>query len=384
MKNVYFILSFVLFLQTACNVGKREKAEQIIKNFEAENVPDEREMVFSVHAQYNHGKLVLKGETSEQELKTHLLALFESLDFADSVAVLPDASAGEKTFAIVTVPVANLRGAPSYSSELVTQAILGTPVKILKKEGGWFFIQTPDKYISWVDQSAIWPVTYSELNEWKKSTRIIFTGLNGTIYEDEDLSVPISDVTLGCILTQTAETVRLMEIRFPDGRTGFVAPQKWLDFHTFKTETEAVPENIIALAKQLSGRSYLWGGTSVNAMDCSGFVKTVFFANGLILARDASLQARHGREIQINNTQLGDLLFFGRKATETETERITHVALSTGDSEFIHASGHIRQNSFNPDSPIYSEYRKNSFVKAMRIIGFEGDGIQHIKNHSWY
>jgi cell wall-associated NlpC family hydrolase len=110
----------------------------------------------------------------------------------------------------------------------------------------------------------------------------------------------------------------------------------------------------------------------------------VFFANGLILARDASLQARHGREIQINNTQLGDLLFFGRKATETETERITHVALSTGDSEFIHASGHIRQNSFNPDSPIYSEYRKNSFVKAMRIIGFEGDGIQHIKNHSWY
>jgi hypothetical protein len=280
--------------------------------------------------------------------------------------------------------VANLRGAPSYSSELVTQAILGTPVKILKKEGGWFFIQTPDKYISWVDQSAIWPVTYSELNEWKKSTRIIFTGLNGTIYEDEDLSVPISDVTLGCILTQTAETVRLMEIRFPDGRTGFVAPQKWLDFHTFKTETEAVPENIIALAKQLSGRSYLWGGTSVNAMDCSGFVKTVFFANGLILARDASLQARHGREIQINNTQLGDLLFFGRKATETETERITHVALSTGDSEFIHASGHIRQNSFNPDSPIYSEYRKNSFVKAMRIIGFEGDGIQHIKNHSWY
>jgi gamma-D-glutamyl-L-lysine dipeptidyl-peptidase len=69
-------------------------------------------------------------------------------------------------------------------------------------------------------------------------------------------------------------------------------------------------------------------------MDCSGFTKMVYFMHGIILARDASLQVRHGQPVNpgdsFENLQPGDLLFFGRKANEEQPERITHVAISKG------------------------------------------------------
>jgi len=51
--------------------------------------------------------------------------------------------------------------------------------------------------------------------------------------------------------------------------------------------------------------------------------------NGLILQRDASLQALHGSVIDISNgysrLKKGDLLFFGSKVNENQ--HITHVAI---------------------------------------------------------
>lgn len=389
MNSKFLFIAILSLFFVSCGVNKRKQAEQIISEFQHKNIPYKQEAVFDIYANFKNGRLILKGEIDNLSTKDELLNALKSFKFTDEIVVLPDSTVGENTFGLVNLSAANLRVSPKHSAELVTQALLGTPVKILKKENGWYFVQTPDNYISWIDPSGIFPVSEIRLNNWHKSKRIIFNQDFGLVYESEKLENPVSDVTLGNILEELERTWRTVKVKFPNGRIGFVESKDWINFDEFKKSSQPNPEPVILLANKFIGRPYLWGGTSCKAMDCSGFVKTVYFMNGIILARDASLQIRHGESIETTNgfEQLnqGDLLFFGRKENEGQSEKVTHVALSLGGTEYIHASGLVKLNSFNTESKIYSEHRKNSFLKAKRILGSEGsEGVQRIINHPWY
>ncbi len=70
------------------------------------------------------------------------------------------------------------------------------------------------------------------------------------------------------------------------------------------------------------------GGTSVAGIDCSGLTQQVYRLNGVGLPRDADQQALAGR--RADERRPGDLLFFG-------SPHVTHVALSLGGDDFIHA-----------------------------------------------
>lgn len=381
---------FVLvLLAVSCGVNNRKEAGNIIRLFEQNNVPDKRETVFEVEASFQKGKVVLQGETDNRKLKNDLLNQFQSFEVVDNISLLPDSSVGEKPYALVNVSAANFRATPRYSSELVTQALLGTPVKILKKQGGWHLVQTPDRYISWTPSGGIFPVTEAELQNWRLTERVIFTGSFTQIFETEGLEKAVADVTMGGILELLEQRWNYIKVQFPDGREGFTAPQNWVSFSEFGKTARPDTASLVNLAQSMKGRPYLWGGTSALAMDCSGFTKMIYFMHGIILARDASLQVKHGQPVNpgvsFENLQPGDLLFFGQKSSEEQPERITHVAISLGKTEYIHATGMVEENSFNPNSEIYSEYRRNTFIRAKRVIGSEGtEGIQWVKEHTWY
>jgi len=389
MLNKFLFTLLLSFVILSCKVSNRIDAEEVISNFELENDIEKRETIFNIAAEFRKGDLILTGETDNLQLKNRLLSKLESFKFKDEIVLLPDSTVGNFEYGLITVSVANLRSKPMYSAELATQALMGTLVRILKKKGGWFQIQTPDRYISWIDSGMLTPVTKTELSDWKNSKRVLFKGDNGTVYQTNQLQNPVSDVTMGNIVIELERSLRNLKISLPDGRTGFVRKNDWIDFNDFKSNIQPDTTQLKQLAEQLIGRPYLWGGTSVRAMDCSGFVKCLYFMNGIILARDASLQTKYGNEINtkenFNLLQTGDLLFFGRKENDEQKEKVTHVSLSLGKTEYIHASGRIKVNSLNPNSEIYSEYRKNSFVRARRIIGSTNEyGIQLLKNHPWY
>lgn len=289
---------------------------------------------------------------------------------------------------LVTISVINLRKQPDHRSELVSQAILGTPVLILKDEDSWLLIQTPDNYIGWTEKNSVRLMNVTEMNNWKKANRVIYLRNSGWIYNGITAdSGTIGDLVAGCIMEKTGESKGYIDVLLPDGRKGFVNKKETMEFDIFRNQVKPDEEKVIKFASSLLGVPYLWGGTSTKGVDCSGFVQTVFFMNGLILMRDASLQALHGEPVDISNgfSQLrkGDLLFFGSK--ENGNSHITHVAIYKGNNEYINSSGRVLINSLDSSSTDYSRYRLHSLLAARRVIGVENDpGIVPLVRHLWY
>ena len=81
------------------------------------------------------------------------------------------------------------------------------------------------------------------------------------------------------------------------GRIAYLEANEAKDYKSWLSSLKINSDNIISTAKSLMGLPYLWGGTSVKGVDCSGYTKTVFFLNGILLPRDASQQAHVGELI---------------------------------------------------------------------------------------
>ena len=155
----------------------------------------------------------------------------------------------------------------------------------------------------------------TDLKNWKQSDRVIVMINSGWIYSAPDEKETVGDVVAGCILVRAGEERGFTRVCLPDGRTGYIESKSAADFAEWKAGISASGESIVRWASTFMGLPYLWGGSSIKGVDCSGFTKTVYFLNGLILYRDASQQALHGLAVDISKSyeQLrpGDLLFFG-------------------------------------------------------------------------
>ncbi|EOZ97740.1 L-alanyl-gamma-D-glutamyl-L-diamino acid endopeptidase [Indibacter alkaliphilus LW1] len=376
----YLILIGIVFF--ACGTEENNKElEQLLADIKESYAPDQRVALWNVQLEDN--KLV--GETDQPDA---LEKLREALaknhqNIVSNIQLLPRKDLEGKEQALVTISVANIRSAPKHSAELATQALMGTPIKVLKQDGSWYLIQTPDGYISWVDAAGIHLMEKDELEKWQAADKIVFTGLHGFVFEDPSKQTWISDLVAGNILEVLEENGAFLKVSLPDGRQGLVEKAEVMDFHTWKNTRELQPEKLIQTAKSMMGSPYLWGGTSIKGMDCSGFTKTIFFLHGQVIPRDASQQIHEGELVDdsMNWSQLevGDLLFFGEKATADKKERIVHVGMWIGDNSFIHARGMVRISSFDKNSPNYDEYELNRYLRTKRIIGKDNPNISSVE-----
>ena len=113
---------------------------------------------------------MLRGVTTSAEAKNVLLKELARKGYTvmDCLELLPDVKGLEgKTCGIINVSVANMRVAPDFSSEMMTQSLMGMPVRVLQRDG-WVRIQTPDNYIAWVHRVGVHPVTEEEMAAWNK------------------------------------------------------------------------------------------------------------------------------------------------------------------------------------------------------------------------
>ena len=95
----------------------------------------------------------------------------------------------------------------------------------------------------------------------------------------------------------------------------------------------ATAQKIISTARQYIGVPYLWGGTTPNGFDCSGFVQYVFDLHGISLPRTSKEQFTAGSWVSKSNLQPGDLVFFN-----TSGSGVSHLGIYIGNGQFIHSS----------------------------------------------
>jgi hypothetical protein len=121
-----------------------------------------------------------------------------------------------------------------------------------------------------------------------------------------------------------------------NGEIAFAAQEdieipSFIELSTARVGSQLAQE-IIRTAKNYLGTRYLWGGTTPNGFDCSGFMVFLFNRHGIELSRSSRNQARNGISVTRPEIEPGDLLFFGHG------NHISHVGMYIGGSQFIHSS----------------------------------------------
>jgi hypothetical protein len=231
-------------------------------------------------------------------------------------------------------------------------------------------------------------MSLTEMNIWLNARKCIYLENTGWISDSTTINHGVvGDLVGGSIMEITGETIDYLRIKLPDGRFGFVEKKKVVDFATWKSTVQCTEESVCTTALTYLGIPYLWGGSSAKGADCSGFVQSVYFRNGVILQRDASLQALHGTPVNISDgyelLKRGDLLFFGSK--NNGNAHVTHVAIYLGNKDYINAAGRVMINSLDPAKDNFNNYRMNSLLFARRIINSEAtNGIVSVKDHVLY
>lgn len=92
-------------------------------------------------------------------------------------------------------------------------------------------------------------------------------------------------------------------------------------------------EEISDNAQKLNGTPYVFGGTTTNGFDCSGFTQYVFKGSGIDLPRTSYAQYEIGTAVSKDELQIGDLVFFA-----TYDSGASHVGIYIGEENFIHAA----------------------------------------------
>ncbi|HEV8534979.1 MAG TPA: C40 family peptidase [Candidatus Limnocylindria bacterium] len=238
--------------------------------------------------------------------------------------------------AIVQRGVIDLRGEAREDSELVDQAHFGENLRLLGEDGAWRYVQGADQYFGWALAADLHVMTgYGEA--------YYVAVLLADVRERPDPGAEVvARLPAGASIPEIRASAqepgggtRAVAYHHPagwrelpgPGRAGFVSSDDLVDARRLPHRNPTAAD-YLKTAEAFMGVPYLWGGTTALGLDRSGFVQQVYRLNGVALPRDADQQSTLGR--RVDEARAGDLFFFG-------AESVTHVALATSATEFVHA-----------------------------------------------
>lgn len=258
---------------------------------------------------------------------------------------------------VVAAGVTDVRRDPDGSSEQVTQALMNMPVYAGEAQGEWVPAKLVD-YMGWMrlcDLAA--PIVSGFCKVGADCATplpmvAVITATHTPLYTSAEGAETHGEAYLSTHLPplDTTHAARV-QVALPGECTA------WIERSALEIRPRKEPyprqnvETVIGCARQFLGVPYLWGGTSWQGIDCSGFVQLCYRMGGYFIPRDADQQDGFLHyAIERSQMRAGDLIFFGSK-------QITHVGMALNDHEYIHAEGRnfnrVTINSFRSTDEHY-------------------------------
>ena len=216
----------------------------------------------------------------------------------------------------VQADIVDVKREPRADAPVDTQLLHGEDVLVFEDQEGWSWVQADrDGYVGYIVTSG--------LAHWLRppTHRVI---VNRTfVYPAADMKRPV----LAALPLDARVTVDEWSGMFARLAGGGYA------FASHLTDLDSPAADFVAVAEQLIGAPYLWGGKSVCGIDCSGLVQLAAAVAAIAMPRDTDMQERIGRAVPVDTGLVGlsrgDLVFWKG-----------HVGIMTNSEMLLHANGH--------------------------------------------
>jgi len=346
----------------------------------AERMPDQMGQVSALGGQElvpPAGKITLRGQVSLVEQRRAIQELFAGKAIDDQVKVLLDEKA---PWALIKRGVTDLREEPRDLAGSLSQALSGEMVRILDNQDGWCKVRLEyDGYLGWVPENALYRCMGEDARAYHAQCNAVVVAerLDGSLSADGGEGGEAGKLPFGVKVRVIKRQAGRAALEMPDGTTWWVAESGLLNSNERPSPDSGGIASTLRLFRRFVGIPYLWGGRSTFGFDCSGLAQTFLGFMGVSAPRDADQLYGASRLVE-GNPQPGDLLFFGGEIDEnlvgvnvTPSERyITHVAISLGGSDILHATAFtwsVTYESIDPASPLYRPWLHKHLVKVGRL-----------------
>ena len=175
----------------------------------------------------------------------------------------------------------------------------------------------------------------------------------------QTLLLPKSEILLNDGIEELGDTEEITGTPQPEREK-----EEQVVFHFLGKWSNPEERNLfIKVVKTFLGVPYRLGGSTLKGIDCSAFVKKIYEIFNVDLPRTAREQFRIGKQVEKDELEEGDLVFF-----KTRRANNAHVGIYIGGNKFVHASSRNREVKIDQlDLPYFNQ----RFLRGVRVKELE-------------